>query len=195
MRIVESNDLAVLRAELAAIKALLMPDGFEGVGPGVVVFCNTVAGNKEGWYTLDAAGQPVTMPSAFYGLVDWIRCFEHREEWKFRLHMKTRSGQKYYFESGLRAYFAKTAITALAQANPDHLKHLVKIKSWVKEIEQGKNSGRKTLACGFSLPAFDYKLESQWSNESNFNELFRQADANVQAAVGRVREGDFSSYQ
>jgi hypothetical protein len=190
---------AQLNAQIAGLKSMLMPDGFAQVGKPKVVFCNVTKGNGTGWYILEGTGdqaQAVTLPPDFYGYVEWLRLFQadsRRNSWKFRLHMRTRSGQMWFFESGYNAFFAKTAIATLAQTQPEYLRHLVHIHSWVKDI-QGENEGEKTLAVSFSLPAYDYRLEADWNRNTDFRQLLKIADLNIQTATGKTRQGGIDSY-
>jgi len=192
-----------LQTEIAGIKNLLMPDGFAEIGRPVVVFCNVVAGNKAGWYRLtdseSGEQKAVTLPPKFYGYVDWLRAYRtdpnDPDSRKFRLHMKCRSGQKYYFEAGWESFFTKTSVAFLAQADPAYLAHPICITSWVNEIKEGRNSGRHTLGVAYSLPQFDYKFPAKWTNESPFGEMLLAADSTIQSVTGRVRQGGLDGYE
>lgn len=190
------------REEMASLKALLLPDGFVEIGAPVVVFCNMVAGNKAGWYRLEGSGneqRAITLPPKFFGYVDWLRAFRsdpsNDTTRKFRLYMKTRHGQKYFFEAGWDSFFTKTTVAFLSQADPSYLRHPICITSWDNEIKEGPNKGRHTVAVAYSLPQFSYKFPAKWDNSSPFGQMLLAADSNIQAATGKVRQGDLDSYE
>ena len=192
-----ANGLQAIYLEIAELRSLLQPTGFLQVGPTIVVFCNLTGGESKGWYTLTQDGGAQTMPPIFQGRISWIRVIQttrrNKSSYKFRLHMRGSYGQQFEFEAGISTFFTRSALSAISGASIDQLRQVIRIQSWVKEIEKGENQGDKTLA----ISLYDYlgnRMNTTWKADDNWNAVLREADQKVQAAVGKKRQGKIDSY-
>lgn len=173
------------------------------------IFCQLTNGNKDGWYEL-VGEKPnqlaITQPDTYWGVVqniDFHEVSRRGDKVKFRLwmHGEDKDGnlELVIFESGESTFFARTTLAAMSQLTPVQLQSPIRIKSYIKKIEQGPNAGDNTLAISLSFGDGDHnRIDARWKANDDWQAIAQQAITNVRAASGYVpkeeREAANDSY-
>lgn len=144
------------------------------------VYCNTVNGNGDGWYSLHD-GNALTEKPVFRGLVVSISFpsveRQGKEVRKFHLVM-TAGEETVTFESGHNCFFSKTILAAIAKASPEILAQPIQLVTYVKTL----NTGDKTLAVSLS-DSLGNRLACDWQNDDDWKSISLLAMSNVNEAI------------